>query len=304
MLKIDGGKIRGLRESKGLTQLFLATSVEVTTDTISRWENKRYPTIKKENALRLAAALEVELDDILLAEEGKEDRTVDDEITAGPAEFEDLRDNDKGKKEKKFLFVPLFLLLAGLAAWLLWPTAPKINVRGERILPAHTPVGSPFPVVIRLDIGDPAAPVSLILKEIVAEKVQISRGSPDFSTLDRENGTIKWIKKIDQSRIFAYLAAIEPGYQGKNVWFSGAITLRRNGQQTKNVHGDEELAVASFHWADGNRDNRISDEEILLVYDEYSELKDLGLDIDLIEEMWLGGGYVFDQEGRKFVVKE
>jgi transcriptional regulator with XRE-family HTH domain len=41
MVKIDGSKVRRLREQKGLTQLYVATAVQVTTDTISRWENKR-----------------------------------------------------------------------------------------------------------------------------------------------------------------------------------------------------------------------------------------------------------------------
>ena len=65
MVGIDGTKIRKLREEKGLTQLYLSTVVGVTTDTISRWENKRYPTIKLENAEKLAHALQVKLDDIL-----------------------------------------------------------------------------------------------------------------------------------------------------------------------------------------------------------------------------------------------
>ena len=65
MIKIDGARIRQLREQKGLTQLYIATAVDVTTDTVSRWENKRYPSIKKENGIRLAEALEVELEDIL-----------------------------------------------------------------------------------------------------------------------------------------------------------------------------------------------------------------------------------------------
>ena len=46
MVKIDGARVRRLREQKGLTQLYVATAVQVTTDTISRWENKRYPSIK------------------------------------------------------------------------------------------------------------------------------------------------------------------------------------------------------------------------------------------------------------------
>lgn len=96
MVKIDGAKIRQLRESKGLTQLFLATSVEVTTDTISRWENKRYPTIKRENGIKLAEALEVELDDILdhsdaeaAAEESEGDaqEQADTQTVTPPAQF-------------------------------------------------------------------------------------------------------------------------------------------------------------------------------------------------------------------------
>ena len=65
MVKIDGTRVRAIREQKGLTQLYVATVVEVTTDTVSRWENKRYPTIKKENGLKLAEALEVDLSEIL-----------------------------------------------------------------------------------------------------------------------------------------------------------------------------------------------------------------------------------------------
>jgi DNA-binding transcriptional regulator YiaG len=42
MVKIDGSRVRIIRESKGLTQLYIATVVGVTTDTISRWENRRY----------------------------------------------------------------------------------------------------------------------------------------------------------------------------------------------------------------------------------------------------------------------
>jgi transcriptional regulator with XRE-family HTH domain len=65
MVSIDGANIRRIREEKGLTQLYVATVVGVTTDTISRWENKRYPNIKKENAVKLAEALETRIDEII-----------------------------------------------------------------------------------------------------------------------------------------------------------------------------------------------------------------------------------------------
>ncbi len=37
MVRISGEKLRSLREQQELTQLYLATAVEVTTETISRW---------------------------------------------------------------------------------------------------------------------------------------------------------------------------------------------------------------------------------------------------------------------------
>ena len=64
-VNIDGSKIKTLREQQGLTQLYLATVVEVTTDTISRWENRHYQSIKRENAEKLAEALEVSLEELL-----------------------------------------------------------------------------------------------------------------------------------------------------------------------------------------------------------------------------------------------
>src|SRR6185369_7450737 len=66
---IDGSRIRSVRETKKLTQLYVASVVGVTTDTISRWENNRYPSIKRDNAEKLASALEVDLLDILRQEE-------------------------------------------------------------------------------------------------------------------------------------------------------------------------------------------------------------------------------------------
>src|SRR6266545_5345999 len=72
VVAIDGVKIKAIREIKKLTQLYVASVVGVTTDTISRWENNRYPTIKRDNAEKLASALEVELADILRSEEAAE----------------------------------------------------------------------------------------------------------------------------------------------------------------------------------------------------------------------------------------
>ncbi|RMF44936.1 MAG: XRE family transcriptional regulator, partial [Deltaproteobacteria bacterium] len=64
-VSIDGRVIRQIREDKKLTQLYVAKVVGVTTDTISRWENNRYPSIKRDNALLLSEALEVPVETLL-----------------------------------------------------------------------------------------------------------------------------------------------------------------------------------------------------------------------------------------------
>ena len=41
IVPLDGLRARKIRETKKLTQLYVANVVGVTTDTISRWENNR-----------------------------------------------------------------------------------------------------------------------------------------------------------------------------------------------------------------------------------------------------------------------
>ncbi len=53
-IAVDGTSLRRIREEKRLTQLYVSKVVGVTTDTVSRWENNRYPTIRRDNAVKLA----------------------------------------------------------------------------------------------------------------------------------------------------------------------------------------------------------------------------------------------------------
>src|ERR1700674_4404655 len=81
VVAVDGVKIKSIRETKKLTQLYVASVVGVTTDTISRWENNRYPTIRRDNAEKLATALEVGLAEIL-----RQEVAVAVEVAAPPGE--------------------------------------------------------------------------------------------------------------------------------------------------------------------------------------------------------------------------
>lgn len=307
MVKIDGAKVRNIRESKGLTQLFLATAVGVTTDTISRWENKRYPTIKKENAVKLAEALEVELDAIL--EIQAEDtscpsQTFDQEQERKIADTdaaEELKKPVRGAKlptrMKVSLAAVILIPFLALLGWWFSADEEPVRITAKRILPHHAVGGQPFPVSIAV-ASNAATAVSLIVRENLPEGTVLLSSAPPYSAYDAKTGELKWLKKIDGSQIFAYLIKIDR--QAGTAVFAGKVALPKGSGPQIDVSGNAEVQMSHFHWADTDADNRISDEEILTVYDEYSEIKNLAVNIDQVEEIWLGSGYIWDPEKQKF----
>lgn len=300
MVKIDGAQIRQLRESKGLTQLFLATSVEVTTDTISRWENKRYPTIKRENAIKLAEALEVELDEILdhfdkeTAEEGPE------VFTDEQQETQPVAPSRKTLAKKPLIVIAVIvILLVGFLVWKFIPSSPEISVSARRFLPAHSAAGQPFPVAIAVRTGS-IDPQTLILKESLPPGAVLLSLAPPNSAVDHHN-SLKWLSKVKEEKIFAYVVKIEKS-SAVPVTFSGTVAVHKAPGEQILVSGHDTIVIDEYHWADNNANGIISDEEILTVYDEFSEISGLDLDIDQVEEIWLGSGYRWDASQGRFVV--
>lgn len=297
MVKIDGKKIRLLREEKGLTQLYLATAVEVTTDTISRWENRRYPAVKRENALKLAEALEVALE-VILDEDAKKE--------PDPAKSQPDKAEEHREKPQKSLLVWLsisgFVVAAFLCFW--WLTSGGTgHVSAVRVLPGHTPPEQPFPVVIKLKVLE-AKSASLIVKEsapVATEVVQTLSATPAGD--GEKKRQLKWIKKLSGGHDVAYMLKSTNSAMGETLMFDGTITVRRFRGSDQPIVGAGMVEIAPFHWADTNRDNRIDDQEILAVYDEYSEIEGLGLNMDLIEDIWFGSGYRWISSENRFDIK-
>ncbi len=134
--KIDGATIRRLREEKGLPLLHVATVVGVTTDTISRWENRRYPSIRPENAKKLAEALGVSLAEILEP----------DAPAATPNEPAETLSPSPPRSRRVGIGLALLLALTIGAVFLAWwfNARPPVKVGAVRILPSHAPVGLSF----------------------------------------------------------------------------------------------------------------------------------------------------------------
>lgn len=314
MVRIDGGSIRRLRESKGLTQLYLATVVGVTTDTISRWENRRYPTIKKENCLKLAEALEVELDAILECQAPE----ADPEPTPPPVAAPEMPALEKPLTHRRTgLYIAAAIGLLALAVILL-PTAPPekteppapapqpvmpVPISANRLLPKHVAPGQPFPVVITVET-EQAAATSLILKETLPAGVLPVRSEPPYTYVNTETGELKWINRANNSRtIFAIiLKAPADATAGTRLDFNGTVTRRNGSSRSVSVSGADTMLVSGHHWADTNADYRIEDEEILAAYDIFSALDALRYDWDAIDEIWSSSGYHWDRKSGKFLL--
>ena len=298
MIKIDGEKIRKLRESQGLTQLYMATAVEVTTDTISRWENKRYPTIKEENAEKLAEALGVTIDEILLEEE---------EVADAANQREQATDNSSTQapllhRRTLLLIVGVLLLAVVGIAFAISLFYDRQNIADvvsvKRIMPANTIPEVAFPVVIEVQYSGRES-ISIILKEKLPPGSEIIQTSPVAGSTSDSLET-KWIHKLTSTTRFSYLIKIN-GSPNDEFKFDGSVsTSKRSGSIA--VSGNNLVTLGKFHWADINGDNRISDQEILTVFDYYSGIDDFTVDIEFIEKMWLGSSYLWDSEKKDIAI--
>lgn len=303
MVKVDGAKIKRLREEQGLTQLYLATAVQVTTDTISRWENRRYPSIKKENGIKLAEALNVGLEDIL------EEEAATYSETSLPENFSPaLPGKVETKPTFKKIWPILLLALIFLGIILLFfryarQSPEPVVFTAERILPGHCVAGQPFPVIIKVS-GDPEQSTAMIIRENVPLNSTIVKIVPKVSAGSLKNKTIKWLRNIKGTEIFAYIVKVK-GKEEESVSFAGTASAGSDSDASPPpIAGDATVIIGQHHWADSDKDNVISDSEILSIYDQYRDIKDIDLDIDLIEEIWLGSGYKWNPATATFDILE
>lgn len=293
MIRIDGTRIRQLREAQGLTQLYVATAVGVTTDTISRWENNRSPTIKRENGIRLAEVLEVDLEEIL-----ESPISTDNRQQAATAPIPASEPAATALPNKHFLIPVAGLLLAlllGTAYFWSGGNRENVDIQATRLLPAACAPGLPFPVVIKVSTGDNR---TFLVREVLPEGVEVLQTMPKATILS--DNVLKWLHRKDNGpKQTGYMGRAQGPY-GTRLLFTGSVAIRQGSKQEQTTGGNDTLVLKPVHWADTNGDYVISDDEILEVYDQYSELP--GLDLDRIEEIWMGSGYRWNQATRTIEV--
>lgn len=299
---IDGRKIKAVREEQKLTQLYVATSLGVTVDTISRWENGRSPTIKLENAEKLAEVLGLELAEI-------EDRPAPPQQAEPTSQQEALKpaSSPSAARPTAWLLWLAGALLAATLLFFLFPdSSPEQNVqlKVQRLLPPHAALNHPFPVVLKVT-AQGKAPLSFILKEQVGDNCQVIEGRPAFMVVNQQQRFIKWLSQNqgEGPHYFSYLAqAGSEAKSGDTLSFNGQSKVVDAGEAP--VAGDKQLIIAKYHWADANRDYAIDDEEILTLYNSFQVMQELGIDVEEIRRIWANNGYGWDEDLAEFVALE
>ncbi|PLY00623.1 MAG: XRE family transcriptional regulator [Desulfuromonas sp.] len=286
---IDGSAIRRIREKNKLTQLYVAKVVGVTTDTVSRWENNRYPTIRRDNARLLAEALEVDLAEILLNGNGIPDHA-------------DASTSRRPLFVKIILTIILLCLSVGAYYYFMYESPADYAFSANRVLPSYAVPDGKFPVRVRLEsTGDIKG---MILREQFPEGWKLLQSSPPPSSLDNVNGTVRWIIKPDSKPdTISYLldvpAAVDDSRQYR---FVGEVIVNpRDSSIAYAVSGDQLTKAGPYHWADDNGDSVIDDSETLAASESVDEMAALHLSWETIEKIWDAGGYRWKAAERTFV---
>lgn len=297
MVKIDGAKIKKLRERQGLTQLYVATSVGVTTDTISRWENRRYPSIKKENGIKLAETLETSLDELLEQENVHEKKALQPDNTVLPGKSSTVHI----RKRWPFFILSSVLLLTLIAfGYAFLRTSGSETVSATRIIPATASPEQKIPVILEINydgVNDPA----IILREQLPRNCKMISSMPPAKDFDSGSRNVKWLGKVNNGNTYTYLVKFA-GKPGDIFDFTGSISL--TGKKDQKTKGMATIRLAPFHWADSNMDGIIDDQEILMIYDRYSDVSGMEEEIDRMEKIWLGSGYRWQPEKQIFSIIE
>ncbi len=288
---VDGTALRRIREDKRLTQFYVSKVVGVTTDTVSRWENNRYPTIRRDNAVKLAEALEVDLDEIL---------KVDVQAQA----VEEIR--RPGSFIIKAWFLAAFVLITLFIFWFFY-ALPDISsepqLQAQRVLPLHVAPG--HELLVQLEISAETPIKGMILKEEFPPGWIFISSEPEATSVDTATGVARWIFRNPETHTQVYyrLGVPQDVPLNSKISVSGELIANPDGQQfVLPLYPDQRTSIRPFHWVDTNANYVIDDMEILI----FSELTENTSELDhewyQVEQIWHSGSYRWDEDNYRFVL--
>ncbi len=275
-VRLDGNAARRIREEKGLTQLYVAEVVGVSADTVSRWENNRTASVRRDNAEALARALEVPVDALLGAT---------DPARPGPA-------------RRRWRPWAVAAMLVALAAALWWGLGPAgAPVHAVRRLPPYTPPGTEVPVLVRLGTGTGR----VVVRETLPEGWRLVRAVPQPDRPPGDDGVIKWIVDVpERGARVAYLVRAPYAEEGTAYWFRGVVVGPGRRAAPRPVGGEDRIDLEFVHWADEDGDFQIGDAEVLDALERLETAGDLGLDPVDLRRLWGAPEYAWDPATRQF----
>lgn len=305
---LDGTAVRRIREEKRLTQLYVAKVVGVTTDTISRWENNRYPTVRRENLFKLAEALEspahlLVKSDVFSGEDVEDGASTESTIPSAQEKTT--------LPSRAPLYIGMVVLLIGVVGFILfyWRSpAPQnsstvpADFTASRILPPYAAPGMIIPVRLHVNVDD--ATKRYIIREHFPPGWEVIEASPPASSIDNQEGMARWIVKQGEKRpLIVYLVRVDGRSPlGMIARFRGEMVanLDEKNQAIASV-GETEMTVGPYNWSDLNGDSTIDDAEMLEASTAFEELEGVHLDWKDLERIWDAGHYNFDSAGRRFI---
>jgi len=294
MVAIDGLQVRRIREEKRLTQLYVAKVVGVTTDTVSRWENNRYPSIRRDNAINLAEALEVELEEILKQEQGEEAGTE-------PVEPATVVASSVGRKPWIIALVIVVIVVAGFALTRLNDAAPVLTA--ERIVPPYAAPGSRILIRDLIRMEKPLK--GMIVKESFPSGWRLIAADPEpSSSSDAVSPGARWIFRNPAERVVLFYlveVAADATLEDTPVVGGELIANPEGNHFSVPLQTSGQMRIAPLHWADTNANQVIDDLEILAVSELTEQTELLNEEWDRIEALWDAGAYVWSPGQHDFV---
>lgn len=291
-VSIDGLAVRRIREEKRLTQLYVAKVVGVTTDTVSRWENNRYPTIRRDNAVKLADALEVELEAILRRDD--------------PLIMEEPTDASRGAGWRRSLsslvLLTVVALFLGYGLMTYQRDAQLPPVRAERGVPYFVAPGSQ--VLFSIRISSSGSLKGIILKEKFPPGWRLLAADPPPAAIDAADQGARWIFRHPLSELtLYYLLQVAPEAEmNSRPTIGGEVISELDGRHhAVPVDTAGVMEVRPLHWVDADGNQVIDDLEILELSGVAEETPLIDAQWDKIEGLWEAGGYVWQPDRQRFV---
>jgi transcriptional regulator with XRE-family HTH domain len=293
-VSLDGDSVKEIREAGQLTQLYISEVVGVSVDTVSRWENNRTAAVKRENALALAGALEVDVGKIIRSE-----------AASGGLDSQDITSQPlAGARRSTPAIVALTIAVAALF-WVFSSTSPpESGLRAVRLLPPYTPPGSEVPIAIDLVTGSDK-PVRLVLRETLPPGWTLVGAVPAVDQGPGEGGLVRWILNVKggSARVVYLAKTPKDAAESTAHLFKGEVVTAGKGKEGVPLGGESRIDLEYLHWADDDADFTIDDSEVLRALERVESAKELGLETGDIRRLWGVGEYSWNPLVRKFTPK-